>query len=150
MALETPIPEGLAGSAAGSKASSLISMAFLMVSVGFAVAGQMILKAAMDRVGRIGSAEVAAFGEYVGRAAREPRLWLGMFLFGVSGMFWLVVLSRVPLSLAYPFVGLSYVAVVLLSRFILGEQVPALRWIGVLVVAAGLVIIGLSARSVRG
>lgn len=147
MALETPI---LAGSAAGSKTSSLISMAFLVVSVGFAVAGQVILKAAMDRLGRIGSAEVAAFSEYAGRAAREPRLWLGMFLFGVSGMFWLVVLSRVPLSLAYPFVGLSYVAVVLLSRFVLGEEVPALRWVGVLVVAAGLVIIGLSARSVRG
>lgn len=150
MALETPVLDGLAGSAAGSKTSSLISMAFLVVSVGFAVAGQVILKAAMDHLGRIGSAEVAAFNEYVGRAAREPGLWLGMFLFGVSGMFWLVVLSRVPLSLAYPFVGLSYVAVVLLSRFVLGEEVPALRWVGVLVVAAGLVIIGLSARSVRG
>ena len=107
LALGTPIPEGLAGATAVSKMSSLISMAFLVVSVGFAVAGQVILKAAMDRVGRIGSAEVAAFGEYVARSVREPRLWLGMFLFVVSAMFWLVVLSRVPLPVMLRRIGSS-------------------------------------------
>ncbi len=125
-------------------------MAFLLVSVALAVGGQLLLKTAMDRIGRIGSAEAGALGTYLGRAAHEPRLWFGLALFGVSAMFWLVVLSRVPLSLAYPFVGLSYIAVVVLSRFALGEEVPALRWIGVAVVGAGLVLIGLSARSVRG
>lgn len=84
------------------------------------------------------------------RAAREPRLWLGLFLFGVSAVFWLVVLSRVPLSVAYPIVGVSYILIVLLGRFVLHETVPAMRWIGVFVVAAGIAIIGLSFRRVAG
>lgn len=147
--MEIPTPEELAAPT-GARASSAISLVLLIVSVGFAVGGQLMLKAAMDAVGRIGSAEVHAAGEYVGRAVREPRLWVGLMLFGVSAAFWLVVLSRVPLSLAYPFVGISYVVVVLLARFALHEPVPPLRWFGVVVVAIGIAIVGLSSRTVGG
>lgn len=147
--VEIPTPDELAASS-GARSSSVISLVLLLVSVGFAVGGQLMLKAAMDAIGRIGSAEVHAAGEYVGRALREPRLWGGLVLFGVSAAFWLVVLSRVPLSLAYPFVGISYVVVVLLARFALHEPVPPLRWVGVVVVAIGIAIVGFSSRSVSG
>jgi drug/metabolite transporter (DMT)-like permease len=116
------------------------------VSVSFAVAGQITLKSAMDRIGRIGSAQVSEAGDTLLRAAREPRLWLGLFLFGVSALFWLVVLSRVDLSIAYPMVGVSYILVVLFARLFLNEHVPSTRWIGVIVVAMGIAIIGLSFR----
>ena len=122
----------------------------LVVSVGFAIAGQLTLKAAMDQIGRIGTAEVSAPLETIGKAAREPRLWAGLTLFGISSLFWLVVLSRVPLSVAYPFVGISYIFVVAFARFVLHEHVPAGRWLGVAVVALGIAIIGLSFRRVAG
>jgi multidrug transporter EmrE-like cation transporter len=122
----------------------------LLVSVGFAVAGQLTLKAAMERVGTIGGAEVAEFGDTIGRVAREPRLWVGLTLFGVSAVFWLVVLSRVPLSVAYPSVGISYIVVVAFERFIRHEHVPSLRWVGVLVIAAGIALIGISFRRTTG
>ena len=149
MPLEVPTPEPLASAASG-RPSALISFGLIVVSVAFAVAGQVALKAAMTEIGRIGSAQVSNATDTVARAAREPRLWLGLALFGISAAFWLVVLSRVPLSVAYPFVGISYVLVVLLSRFVLHEHVPASRWVGVLVVAAGIVIIGLSFRAATG
>jgi drug/metabolite transporter (DMT)-like permease len=120
------------------------------VSVCFAVAGQLTLKTAMDRVGRIGEAEMAAPADTLLRAAREPFLWVGLALFGISALFWLVVLSRVPLSVAYPFVGLSYVVIVAFARFVLHEQVPLLRWAGVLLVVSGIVVIGLSFRRAAG
>jgi len=146
MAFEVPSPESLpvvSAPPAGMAGSALL----LVVSVAFAVGGQLILKTAMDRVGRIGAGELSGgASQVVGRAAREPRLWLGLVLFGVSALFWLIVLSRVPLSVAYPFVGISYVLVVAFARFALGEHVPALRWIGVAVVACGIVIVGLSFR----
>jgi multidrug transporter EmrE-like cation transporter len=145
MALEVPSPEPLAATA--PRPAGLISIALLIVSVGFAIAGQLTLKSAMNHVGRIGSDEVRAAGETALRLAREPRLWAGLFLFGISSLFWIVVLSRVPLSVAYPFVGISYIVIVLLSRLVLHEHVPVLRWIGVFVVAAGIAIIGLSFRT---
>lgn len=147
--MEIPTPDELAAPA-GARVSSVISLVLLLVSIAFAVGGQLMLKAAMDAVGRIGTAEVQAAGEYLSRAVREPRLWLGLTLFGFSAAFWLVVLSRVPLSLAYPFVGVSYVVVVLLARFALNEPVPPLRWVGVVVVAVGIAIVGISSRTVGG
>ena len=65
------------------------------------------------------------------RVAKQPKLWIGLTIFGVSSIFWLVVLSRVALTVAYPLVGLSYIVVVALGRFAFHEHVPALRWIGV-------------------
>jgi multidrug transporter EmrE-like cation transporter len=125
---------------------TLDSLALLATSICCAIVGQLMLKSAMTQVGRLGYAEVAAPLDTVARALREPRLWVGLTLFGVSAVFWLVVLSRLPLSVAYPALGISYVAVVLLSRLILHEHVPLLRWIGVLVVALGIALIGISFR----
>lgn len=122
----------------------------LVISVVFAVAGQFTLKSAMNEVGRIGATEIAAAGDTIVRALKEPRLWLGLTLFGVSALFWLVVLSRVDLSVAYPFVGLSYIIVVLFSRLFLNEHVTALRWLGVVFVAVGITIVGLSFRGKTG
>jgi multidrug transporter EmrE-like cation transporter len=148
MSLEVPTPEPVA--AATGRPAGLVSIALVLVSVGFAVAGQVTLKSAMNQIGRIGTTEVQAAGDTILRAAREPRLWAGLLLFGISSIFWMVVLSRVPLSVAYPFVGVSYILIVLLSRYILHEHVPLLRWIGVLVVATGIAIIGISFRRLTG
>lgn len=147
MALEVPPPEAVAA-AAPSRTSSLISLAFVVVSVALATTGHFTLKAAMNNIGRIGTAQVSNAADTIMRAAREPLLWLGLALFGVSAIFWLVVLSRVSLSIAYPFAGLSYVVIVVLDRFVLNEPVPNLRWAGVAIIAVGIALIGFSTRSV--
>jgi drug/metabolite transporter (DMT)-like permease len=150
MAIEVPPPEAIPIAAPASTTGRAASIVMLVISVAFSTAGQLTLKAAMDRVGRIGASEVSAAGDTLTKAAKEPLLWLGLLLFGISALFWLVVLSRVPISVAYPMVGVSYIFVVLLGRFLLGESVPSLRWIGVVVVATGIAIIGLSFRRVTG
>ena len=151
MALEVPPPDALPETihaATSPGTSRAVSLALLFVSISFAVVGQLTLKSAMDRVGRIG--RESELGETVMRAAKEPLLWLGLALFGISAMFWLVVLSRVRLSVAYPLVGVSYILIVLLARFRLHENVPPLRWLGVFVIAVGIAIIGLSFRAKAG
>ena len=135
---------------ADAQASSLISIALLVVSVVFAIAGQLTLKIAMQRFGRIGRGEVSTPRHTIVRGLKEPRLWAGMTLFGISAVFWIVVLSRIPLSVAYPFVGVSYVLIVAMSRFLLHEDVPPLRWVGVIVVATGIAIVGLSFERASG
>ena len=151
MALEVPppdaLPETLQAASSGSS-SRFVSLTLLLVSVGFAIAGQLTLKSAMDAVGRIGKS--SDLGETVLRAMKEPLLWLGLALFGISAVFWLVVLSRVRLSVAYPLVGISYIIIVLLARFRLHEHVPPLRWVGVIVIALGIAIIGFSFRRASG
>jgi multidrug transporter EmrE-like cation transporter len=152
MAVDIPseaLTEGLPPSSSNT-AVSAVSIALLIISVIFAIAGQLTLKSAMREVGRIGAREVSDAGQTLKRAAKEPRLWFGLFLFGISALFWLVVLSRVPLSVAYPFVGISYILIVAFARFSLHEQVPPLRWVGVAVVALGIAIVGLSFKRATG
>jgi multidrug transporter EmrE-like cation transporter len=149
MALEVPPPEALPV-AQTQPSGRAVSVALLIVSVGFAIAGQLTLKSAMNQIGRIGSREVSNPTQTIARAVKKPRLWGGLVLFGVSAVFWLVVLSRFPLSVAYPFVGVSYIGVVAFSRLFLHEHVPLLRWLGVVVVALGITIVGLSFRRVAG
>lgn len=150
MALEAPPPEIVPVAASPRTGSTVISLVILLVSVLFATAGQLTLKAAMETIGRIGTAQVSDAGQTILRAVKEPLLWIGLILFGISAVFWLVVLSRVDLSLAYPFVGLSYVVIVALARFMFHEQVPALRWVGVTVIAVGIALIGLSSKTATG
>lgn len=151
MSLEVPPPEALPEQVAAAPSTGrAISIGLLLVSVLLALGGQFALKSAMDRVGRIGTAQVSAAGDTVMRAAKEPRLWVGLGLFGISALFWLVVLSRTPLSVAYPFVGITYILIVVISRFFLHEPVPLLRWIGVLVVALGIALVGFSFRRSSG
>jgi multidrug transporter EmrE-like cation transporter len=150
MGLEVPPPEALPAVAAGISPRLVASLVLILVSVVFAVSGQLTLKSAMDNIPPIGARQVKTPGETISRVARQPRLWVGLFLFGVSAIFWLVVLTRLPLSVAYPFVGLTYIIVVFWSRYVLGETVPPLRWLGVGLVALGIAVVGLSFRGAVG
>lgn len=150
MGLEVPPPEALPAVAAGISPRLVASLVLILVSVVFAVSGQLTLKSAMDNIPAIGVRQVKTPGQTISRVARQPRLWVGLFLFAISAVFWLVVLTRLPLSVAYPFVGLTYIIVVFWSRYVLGEAVPPLRWLGVGLVALGIAVVGLSFRGAVG
>ncbi len=65
----------------------------------------------------------------------------GLVIFALSAVIWLMVLSRASLSFAYPFASLSYLVIVLAAKFVLGETIPPLRWAGVLLIMAGIVLV---------
>ena len=65
-------------------------------------------------------------------------------VYGISALVWMIVLSRVNLSYAYPMVSLGYVFVVILSRYLFGESVTMLRLAGTLVIGVGVILISQS------
>lgn len=117
------------------------SILVLVASVLIAVAGQTVLKMGMTDVGRIGSAEARDLGATFMRVAANPKVVGGLALYFVSALLYMVALSRVDLSAAYPFAGLSYVAIALIAWLVLGEQVPVMRWVGTLVITLGVGIV---------
>lgn len=119
--------------------------ALAIFGVMVATGGQLLLRSGMERVGYIGADRIKKPIALALQVATEPRVIVGLFLFVLSAAMWLVVLSRVPLSIAYPFAGLTYVFVVTFSRFILKEHVPALRWFGLLMIVAGIILVGRTA-----
>ncbi len=69
-------------------------------------------------------------------------LLLGLFAYGLSTVIYFYVLSRVSLTWAYGVGGLAYIFAVILANFI--EAVPPIRWIGVVIITAGVLLIGIS------
>ncbi|MGI0141725.1 MAG: EamA family transporter [Candidatus Micrarchaeales archaeon] len=69
---------------------------------------------------------------------------LGFFVYAISTVLYFYILGRTHLSWAYSFGGLSYIFTAILALGILGESIPLLRWIGVLIIALGVALIGAS------
>lgn len=78
------------------------------------------------------------------RPPRSPRLWLGMWVvcFVFATLLWLVVIRNTDISFAYPMLGAGYVLVTFLAMAFLDERITALRWISILVITAGVVMVG--------
>jgi len=74
----------------------------------------------------------------------NPRIIIGIGCYVLGMVLWLIVLSRVDLSFAYPLLGMSYILVVLSASVILKEDVSLQRWLGTLVIFLGVVIVARS------
>lgn len=77
------------------------------------------------------------------KTAFDPYVIAGLACCGVSAVIWLAVLSRMPLSLAYPLVALVIVMVMVVSAAFLGEPMPIGRSAGSVLVVCGVALIGL-------
>jgi len=74
----------------------------------------------------------------------NPWVFFGLLMMVVSMGSHLVVLSRVEISFAYPFLGLSFVLVSLWGYYILGEDISFLRILGVVFICLGVLLIARS------
>jgi multidrug transporter EmrE-like cation transporter len=91
------------------------------------------------------SAGEAHFGmRSLGLALRSPTVWGGILVHVVEFGVWIEILGRLPLSVAFPLESVSYVVVVVATRVLLGELVPARRWLGVGLICAGILALGAS------
>jgi multidrug transporter EmrE-like cation transporter len=117
---------------------SLASLAVLLVAVGLAAVAQVVLKHGMTLAqNRV----EASSGSLVVAAATSPWVIGGLAIFGVSAVAWMFTLSRVPLSLAYPFNALGYLGILTASVVFLHERTNPWTWLGTFLVAGGLVLV---------
>ena len=115
---------------------------FILTAVTIGVAGQVFIKIGLNSLGDIDFSK-SLIGSY-GKIFLSPFIILGTFTYFFSVLFWLYALSKVDLSFAYPFLALSYVLIILVSRCFLGENVSLIRWVGVLVICFGVLLIAKS------
>jgi multidrug transporter EmrE-like cation transporter len=133
--LDPPVtPEGRHHLSAGSA----VLVLFAVIS---AAGGQLMLKHGMQVAT---SRAHSSHGSLAVAAATTPWVLLGLVVFGVSAVAWLAALSRVPLSLAYPFNALGYLVILTASILVLHEKANLLTWAGTALVVSGLVLVVLS------
>lgn len=122
----------------------MVLIAMILLSVGLAAVAQLTLKSGMNQV-TASAGEATLSAASVKAIASNLIVWAGLILFGVSAIVWLFVLSRTSLSFAYPFASITYLLIVLVDRFVLEETVPPLRWAGVVLIMAGIILVARTA-----
>lgn len=122
------------------------TIAILLASIALATTGQLLLKAGMTDLGVVDSVGFGDLRDLVAGLVTNWKVMLGLAFFGLSALFWLVTLSRVPLSTAYPIVSLSYVLILGFSTLVLGERPTPLVWAGALFIMTGISFVGLGQR----
>ncbi len=114
--------------------SSYISIG---IAVMFTSIGQVLQKIGSGRVKsehlKIGIRSVLVFF--------NPFIFIALIALFFAMLFYLLALSILPLSIAYPMLSSGYVIVVLLSKIFLKEDVSLRRWFGVFVIIVGIFII---------
>ena len=117
------------------------SILLILISISIAVGGQILLKIGMNRIGNIAVNSMSSLGHLFLGVVKSPIVLVGLFMYVISAAIWLVVISAVDLSFAYPFIGLTYVLILIVSKFILKEDVNPIRWAGAAIITIGVVVI---------
>ena len=116
------------------------TLPLILLSVTLTAVAQLVLKRGMSASGMH---EALAPGWLPAALAVASNAWViaGLALYFVGALIWLVVLNRVAVSFAYPFVGLGFVLTALLAWALLGEGLTAYRAVGTLLVTLGVALI---------
>jgi len=98
--------------------------------------GQLLLKAGTNAVGRF---EFVAHNivPVATRVVSEPYIMAGVFCYGVSLIVWIMGLSRVEVSVAYPLLSLGYIINAAAAWYLFGEALTFARVAGI-----GFIVIG--------
>jgi len=121
----------------------LTDFSFLLCGVLLNAFAQLWLKAATRVSGPL-LADDAGLMSRAMQLVAVPSLWYALTAYGLSVVVWIVGLSRVPVSQAYPLLSLGYVLNIGLAWWLFGEIPNAQRVIGVGVIVAGVVLVARS------
>ena len=75
------------------------------------------------------------------RVGMNPFVLLGLGCYVVSVVVWLLVLSRVDVSYAYPMLSIGYIVAALAGKAFFGEPVDLVRWMGIVTICVGVYLI---------
>jgi multidrug transporter EmrE-like cation transporter len=112
------------------------AFAFLFAGVLLNAGAQLLLKAGTNTLGVISLTRDNWLATLWQMAHTGPFV-LGVACYGFSLVTWIIGLSRVPVSVAYPLLSLGYIINAIAAHYLFGEAVTTMRWIGI-----GFVIVG--------
>ncbi len=123
---------------------TIIALLWLIPAVLLSTTGELFLKRGMNEVGTFDFTATGTLVPTLMKMALNPYIWIGFMGFMGGSLFWLSVISRVPLSLAYPMLGISYFIVAVESWIFLGEGLNLWHFVGAVVVGIGVAIVGMA------
>ena len=119
---------------------NVTSFSLIIVGVLLNAIAQLALKAGVRDLGPIG----LSMDQVVPTSLRlmgEPYLWTGLTLYAVSVVVWILALSRVDVSIAYPMLSLGYVLNAFAAYWLFGEVLTPMRLGGIAIIIVGVYVL---------
>ncbi len=119
---------------------SAASLVFIMAGVLLNATAQLLLKAGTNAIGRFEftADNIVPIGM---KLALEPHIAGGVACYVVSLVVWLIGLSRVDVSIAYPMLSIGYVINALAAWYLFGESLTAQKLVGIGFIVLGVVLV---------
>ncbi|MDP9053791.1 MAG: EamA family transporter [Acidobacteriota bacterium] len=115
---------------------------FAVLTIFSNVAGNSFLTKGMQQLGEIGNSPLALIG-----ALFHPLVAIGVVLLIVWTLTHMALLSWADLSYVMPVTAMGYVVTAFAARLFLGENVSPVRWTGIVLVTAGVTLVGRTAAA---
>jgi multidrug transporter EmrE-like cation transporter len=122
---------------------NVLSFSLILAGVLLNAVAQLLLKAGTNSIGVFGftADNVVPVGV---RLASNPYIVGGLGCYVVSVVVWIMALSRVEVSLAYPMLSIGYVVNALAAWYLFGEALTAQRMIGIGTIVVGVFLVARS------
>ncbi|HEX9390846.1 MAG TPA: SMR family transporter [Usitatibacteraceae bacterium] len=115
---------------------NFVSFSLILTGVLLNAAAQLLLKAGTTRIGefQFSLENIVPIGMKI--ATQWPIIG-GLACYGISVVVWIMALSRVPVSLAYPMLSIGYIVNAFAAWWLFGESLTAQKLIGIAVIIVG-------------
>jgi multidrug transporter EmrE-like cation transporter len=122
---------------------SRLSFGLVLFGVLLNAAAQLLLKAGTTAIGRFEFTAANVLPVAV-RAAGQPHILAGLACYVVSVAVWIMALSRVEVSVAYPMLSIGYVVNAVAAYYLFGEAVTVQRLAGIGIIVVGVYVVSRS------
>lgn len=112
----------------------------ILSSVALNALAQLFIKQGMAKIGVVSLKLEQLWHMFLASFTNLP-LISGMMCYAVSIVLWMVVLSKVNVSLAYPFLSVGYIITAILAYFLFNEPLTIQKCIGIAIICLGVVIL---------
>lgn len=119
------------------KELNMIYHLLLLTGILLTMIGQLFLKKGMRRYEHFSVKELP-------QLIKNKAIIIGLASYGTSMILWLIVLSKLDLSYAYPLVSLDYFFIALASKWVFHERITKRRWLSISIIVAGVILVSLS------
>ena len=116
----------------------------ILICISAIIFGQLLLKSGMSSFGAINKLKAAEIVPTFKKIILNKKIITGFFLYGLSSVLWIYILSIVDLSFAFPFLSIAYVGVPTAAAIFLNEKLYLHQWLGIVVVVIGLIFVAAS------
>lgn len=122
-----------------SKGGKMSVLLLVLTCVLIGVIGQLAMKKGMNVVGVISLKDI--FSWRIFQIVFQRYVFIGIVLYVLASLIWLVVLSKEELSFVYPLISIGYLITAILSKIFFNEILTVFRFFGIILICSGVYLI---------